>query len=274
MAAIITRRVRRRQPAYAEIDFGHPLANSLIFAPRSTFANQSPAFYSVNTSSTYAPNYVDQPISDSRSGLGVGNTPVLDIVLANTSGVRGYVEIPVGSDWTFFALVDNAAFGGTNCGLWRVDNATTTFCIFSGTTGMWLRLNGTDIVGNNGRPAVGSTYDYCMSVQSGKRVDGWVSGVRGIGTTTAATTPDLTGTGGVTLFGAQGVERCLGNYVAIYFWSRALEEAEYRALSDNPWTFYKARTRRLYFAPPSIVTAVFNPLSGRGGGAAQPLVLH
>lgn len=53
----------------------------------------------------------------------------------------------------------------------------------------------------------------------------------------------------------------------------AMSAAEILAEFRNPWQIYAPPARRLW-APPSAATLRFNPLSGRGGAAAQPLMYH
>jgi hypothetical protein len=55
-------------------------------------------------------------------------------------------------------------------------------------------------------------------------------------------------------------------------WNRALSEIEIQMLRANPWQLF-ASSRPVLFAQPSAAAFVYNPLSGRGGGAARPLAI-
>lgn len=66
-----------------------------------------------------------------------------------------------------------------------------------------------------------------------------------------------------------------GGICAAFGWNRCLSAAEAGAVTANPWQLFRRRSARMWTAPAAAPGGfVFNPLSGRGGSAAQPLVLH
>jgi hypothetical protein len=65
-----------------------------------------------------------------------------------------------------------------------------------------------------------------------------------------------------------------GSQPLVAFWNRYLSDAEVAVLHANPWQIFAPLPRRMWMASPSGAAAVFNPISGRGGSAAQPLAVH
>lgn len=189
-----------------------------------------------------------------------------------------------GVEHTILALVEGVPAADRRC-FTLADASTTIIQIGSGTADaskgrLFLRSSAGDLGGTTATTAVVFEADkphmFALNYDGAGTLQAYVDGASDASvTSTAATNANISGEAGLCALVRNSAGAVFASnkvYMAL-FWQRALTAAEHRELWANPWVLF--RERQIYVSAAIAAGAnVFNPISGRGGAAAQPIAVH
>lgn len=258
------------QPQYAApIDWDNELSNGLAFAINSA----NPLVSAVD-------NHAFAGVIGSGISRGTG-TAGRGILAASYTSALYWTGLTIGPVYTVAAYILDSDQSGNSIPFACFDGATNVFFLRSQFGLMDFRAYNT--VGGNANPAdavnanpINKPILIAGVLDAGQAATLYTNGISRAsatltGTPNTVTTARKLGvtdeTGGLG-FGFNG------RLYAAFAWNRALSASEIASLSVNPWQLFRAPVRRFWPADAGGATFFYNPMTGRGGTVAQPLVVH